>query len=405
MSLSRTKCRRLGPLLGAAWGLVGAQASGQELPDIESLRPASTPAFVILGVSPNAVTRPNTPADLAFTAVSATNEFAEIPRNLAVEFSPYWLTNRRSLTWRDDVDRGSLSRSFWRSLAFSAASTQLGDEANPRTALAFGGRALLLSGRVSQESVNLLTARELELAAFSERVNEITRPVRTRLAAARTAEIRRLTEGMDPADPRRERIADSVTAAFAPVVEAAVQAVVADSSATLEASLNELEELVIVREGPLLEIAGGGAWGFEQDRWESGKLDRVGVWATYSCEKCRFMNNSPARITPMLLLRYLRDVEGDDTETMDAGGRVALSGTNFGFSVEGVRRAFLGDSDDEPLWRVVGSVEYEVSNDTWLLASFGRDSRSPEEGDLVARFGLKVNFISDRYRSPSLARR
>jgi hypothetical protein len=234
-------------------------------------------------------------------------------------------------------------------------------------------------------------------------VNQITAAARTRVATARTATLTRLLANLPPGDPTRQQIADSVAAAFEPMMTSAVEQALSDSTAVLEQSLNELKELVIVREGPLLEIAGAAAWAFPRDRWDSGTLDRLGLWATYSCEACRFLDDTPAGITPMLLLRYLRNLEGPDTETIDAGGRLAVSGARFGLSAEGVRRAFVGGSTMSPLWRVVGTVEFEVSDDAWILASFGRDSRTPTEGDLVARFGLKFNFVSDRYRSESLA--
>ena len=402
--MSRFSCRRgtrtrrgvrsLLPLVAVLWGSAAARA--QELPAPESLRPPSSPAFIVLGVAPSSISRPNNPADLGLTLLNTSNQFSEIPRNLAVEFSPYWLQNRRELTWRDDVRR-SMGQSLLRTLAFSAATTRMGDD-TARTALGFGGRALLFSGRVSPESVERMEAREAELAGISARVDDLTLRERERIATLRAAALRQALEGVPPG-PRRQAIADSVGRVFEAARREAVNRILTDSAAVIERELDALEELVIVREGPKLEIAAGGAWAFTDDRVETGKLDRVGLWATYSCDRCRFVDGAPSRITPILLARFLRDVEEEDADLADVGARLALGGRNYSFSAEGVRRAFLGGDGRDPLWRIAGILEYEVAEDAWLLASFGRDHRSPTGGDLIARFGVKVNFIRDRYRA------
>jgi hypothetical protein len=394
---NRTRRIAAGSLLLLGLSANDGAAGAQELPDVESLRPASSPAFIVLGVAPSSISRPNNPADLGFTVLNTSSGLTELPQNLAVEFSPYWLQNRRELTWREDVTR-TVQQSFLRSLAFSAATSQSGTDSS-RTALAVGGRALLFSGRVSPEAIRRMEAREAELAGISALVDRITLEERRRIATLRTAALKRALDTVPPGSPRYQAIADSVGLAFEPAEREAVARALADSAAVVERELNALEEFVVVREGPKLEVAGAGSWAFTDQRARTGKLDRVGLWATYSCDNCRFVGSAPARVTPMVLARFLRNVEEDDTDLADVGGRLALDGNGYSFSAEGVRRTFLGDDGRGPLWRIAGILEYEVAEDSWLLASFGRDYRSPDRGDLIARFGIKVNFVRDRYRA------
>lgn len=375
----------------------GAAARAQGLPDLQSLKPSSSPAFLILGVAPSAISRPNNPADLGLALVNASNRLSEIPRDFAVEFSPYWLQNRQSLTWRDDIHR-SMDQSFWRTLAISAGTHQVASDST-RTALAVGGRALLFSGRVSAESVHQLEARETELARISTIGFRLTGPERQRIDSLKIAALREALTPIPPGDQRRRQaVADSIGQVYEVMLRRANEQVLADSTQVkdLQGELDALEELVIVREGPKLEVASAASWMTDQQTG-SGKLDRLGLWATYSCDNCRFVNNSPSRIAPIVLARFLHDVEEKDTDLFDLGARLAMDGKGYTFSVEGVRRAFMGDSVRSALWRFAGILEYELAENSWLLASFGRDNNSPAGGDLFARFGVKVNFIRDRY--------
>lgn len=369
----------------------------QDAPELSALAPSPTPAFTLLGVSPTSISRPNNPADLASELASGTGNFSELPEDLAIEVAPYWLVHGGGLTWRQDVRR-SFSQSISRTLAFSAASAEIGTEDAPRTALGFGGRTLLLSGRVSPRSVAALQAREDSLAAISARAGNLFTSAFRPIDDAQRAALQAATQGLSRDSPERQRIVDSLLAVFDARRALARQDVLESAGWTeIETQLDALEELIIVREGPMLEVAGAASWAFREREWETGKLDRVGVWATYSCEQCGALT-ARTRLTPMLVARYLRNVEGEDTDILDAGGRLAVSGRVYALSLESVVRTQFGD-ENSALWRVVGSAEYEIAPDMWLQASFGRDHESPRRGDLVAQFGLRFNVIRDRYQS------
>jgi|GEM_PF-4731143 len=387
-------------LLGAAALRVqplAAQTSGSDFPTLESLKPASAPAFILLNAAPAQISRPNDPADLAASLVSSTNGFSELPRDFALEVSPYWLVNRPTLTWRSDITR-TMSQSLRRTFTISAGSAQIGDDDNPRTGLAVGGRALLLSGRVSPEMAAQLTAREQVLAGFSAQIQAAHDSIRKVLNKERTDSLQAVL-ARTPAS-RRGFVVDSLEKVFS-ARQGLLNSEFLETArmADIRKDMNALESALIVREGPMLEIAAGAAWGFDGDVWDTGRLHKVGAWLTYSCEKCRFMNNSAARITPMLVARYLLDADSStDVGSFDSGGRLAVTANHFSSSVEGIFRASLGSSDRAGAWRIVGTMEYEVQKNAWLVASFGRDSLTPTGRSLVARFGLKLNVVGDRYK-------
>jgi hypothetical protein len=375
--------------------LCGAPAHAQDPPELKSLMPSPTPAFLLLGVSPSSVSRPNNPADLATELANGTGNFSALPQNLAVEVAPYWMVHGAGLSWREDVRRKPW-QSITRTLAFSAASAEIGNDSAPRTALGFGGRTLLLSGRVSPASVAALEAREGILAGISGNAANLMAPAMLPIDDEQRTVTLAAVQGLDRSNPRRQVIVDSIADVYNARRTLARDSVLASAGwARIEKQLDSLQNLVIVRTGPMLEIAGAASWAFQGREWDTGGLDRVGLWATYSCEQCGSLTAS-TRLTPMLVARFLRNVEGEDTNIFDAGGRLAMSGQAFSFSLESVVRTEFGD-DNRALWRVVGNVEYELTGNTWLQASFGRDHDSPRSGDLVAQFGVKFNLIRDRY--------
>ncbi len=113
-------------LLGAAAAPLAAQ-SADAGPAFNGWRTPVSPAFVLLGVAPTVVERPNTPSDLALSVLNRSTSFTSLPRDVALEFSPYWLVKHPTLTWQEDTVRGigtSLARTMTISLATADASTR-----------------------------------------------------------------------------------------------------------------------------------------------------------------------------------------------------------------------------------------------------------------------------------------
>ena len=82
-----------------------AQAQDDSFPSFNSIRTPTSPAFVLLGIEPTAVERPNTPSALAVSILNRTQNLSVLPKDYALEFSPYWLLGHSELTWRQDTMR------------------------------------------------------------------------------------------------------------------------------------------------------------------------------------------------------------------------------------------------------------------------------------------------------------
>lgn len=377
----------LAVLLLAAPGGSGLAAQQGALPDLGSLKPTSAPAFVLLDVSPTSVERPSEAADLAFSLANSSSLLTRVPQNYALELSPYWLRLRPALTWQADDDRSPVE-ALARTLSFSAATAELGTDASPLTGLALGGRAQLMSGRYSAETRQTLRALEDSLAAQGGLQLRMANPELQELDAW-------LREQLARPDPDRAGIRQEYLARRTAIYDRVLAS--PDYQERVAKMRSAFDNLALRREGPMLEFAGGASWGFPGATWEKGALRRWGGWASYSCEGCvRWQGATP--MTPVAVVRYLGGGDGDSLgSTLDLGGRLIAGNARYSASVEGVYRQFVGDDAPDALYRLAGIMEYQVGQDLWLRASFGRDYQTEREGSLIAQFGLKFNFADRRY--------
>ena len=66
---------------------------------IENMAVPESPAFAILGVTPDKITRPANGRELAFGILQGLDEKGNMQSGLAIDFSPYQLSLGQSLRW------------------------------------------------------------------------------------------------------------------------------------------------------------------------------------------------------------------------------------------------------------------------------------------------------------------
>jgi hypothetical protein len=380
-------------LLLLAFVAAPLRAQGDGLPELNSLKPSSAPAFILLGVAPASVERPQTPADVAFSLVNQTQSFSTIPQNYAAEFAPYWLFSRPTLTWQDDTTR-TMGQSFRRTGSISLATAQLGTETDPVSGVGFGANAYLLSGKMSPQAQARMRQIEDYLAARDS--------VESALAAADLLAIQalgtRISAAFNAGDTATARIlSDSVTLR----VNAARLAAQQDSVFILweqNHPLEQLQEATPQRVGLFWGVAAGASWGFADGAWAAGHVRNIGVWTTLSYEGTQASQGTT--FTPMAVARLLSQRGDSAMTTLDAGGRFVLSAPTYSASVEGIVRLPLETENAKNLYRLAGILEYRLRPDLWLTATFGRDYQSQESGSLLAQLGVKFHVTEDRYVPP-----
>jgi hypothetical protein len=377
--------------------VLSAQGSDAKdsLPDVASLRAPSTPAFVLLGISPSDVARPQTPGDLALDLLNKSSAGSGLPQDIALEASPFWLVQHTRLTWRADTTR-SIWDSMVRTLALSLGTKSNADDAAPSTGLGVGARTMLLSGRLSDTTVKLLGAVEASAAAQGHTFNRYRKLETDRIDALMAAELRPCAAMPTVAD--RVKCAGEVAARHKPMRDSVTQSVLANPEYQREIAHAEkmIDEFSLVREGWFWEVAGGAAWDFANGAWANAKRARLGAWSTLSHEGGKLGDGTTW--TPILVGRYLKEDTTNSLSIADLGGRLVMSGPQYAVSAEFVGRFWSGTNAPKLQHRLSAMVEYKVRDDMWLFGAFGKDYADVAKDSFITRFGLSLSLKKERYK-------
>jgi len=115
-------------LLLLCFYFAGLKAQTDSTVTFDQLQVPSSPAFTILGISPNNIERPKNPTDFAFSLGNATSGFTAIPKDYAVEFAPFWIFGKKKATFREFISntpKNNMAQTFTVSIATTTAKTQI----------------------------------------------------------------------------------------------------------------------------------------------------------------------------------------------------------------------------------------------------------------------------------------
>jgi hypothetical protein len=139
------------------------------------------------------------------------------------------------------------------------------------------------------------------------------------------------------------------------------------------------KDFKIVREGFLLDFAGGTSLQFKEKRFNNSKIYNAGLWTVLG-----FATKDAG--TPLLLVRYMYNPKSDwmttedfnpdgNFSTFDAGVKYEYSpkDSKFTGSFEGLYRSFISGSDLKPTWKCVLNLDYAIFTNQHLTLSLGKD--------------------------------
>lgn len=309
---------------------------GADSVSIEDLRLNTAPAFVVLGTTPTAVEQPGSPRAFAASLFASQGDKSGgnfLPRNLALEFAPYWWFYGNNLTWNEYQKNDSLTANIARTLTFSVATS---DTELPVSTGKTNGTGIGLGFRVNlwkgQPSAAAMKAKD----ALSWKLSDIAKDL--------------------PDDPDKPIPIDSIKSQY-------------------DTQLKNYIEAMRRRDGFQLELAGGISWGYPEDDFGSGVFKSAGVWLTPA-----YRSKAEGPLGDFQLVgvaRYLyNNLPAGDTSSFDVGGRLVwmIPGKPFSASAEFVHRISGEHGTDSS--RYGGTIEYQVNERVSLLLGFGRDFKS-----------------------------
>jgi hypothetical protein len=364
------------------------------------------------------VDRPQTTKALTVDLLSAVSAASGIPKNYALEVTPYWLVEHPTLTFddyfvgRDENGRlrgyqpRDLGWSLVRSFAVSVATAPI-DASDPTkgTQLALGTRAMLVPGRANK----LLDEYRRRLVALDQQASDELGRGLAALEVERkryTAKIDQTTGSTRDAWRVRLKVVEArIDQRKADMKNApkATPAEIADRQAQAKKLTARVSELDAQRDGFMLTVAEGQAWSFANDLTAEGQFTRASVWVTpaYRVRPCEPTKDDDtvqceSSIDLIGVLRYTSDrTMMQDPSRWDVGGRIAWQiNKQLALSAEAVQRSRpLSSMSTDPTHRAVGILEYRVTDGTLFFASFGQDfANGSDQQTLVSLLGLNFGL-------------
>lgn len=344
---------------------------------IDELSAPTTPAFVLLGVSPASVERPESGKAFIFNAINQLSSSGGLPENYAFELTPFWMKSNRSLSFAE-YQRPTLWHGIGQSLRISVATAPIPGatkDADPLgTKLAIGFNTKVRNGRPNptmNTSLEALYAKNKALLVLDRELEKLEEDLEAREAGSAIASLER--------DITRKRVE------------------IANQEAEITTATLLIQTLDAQRVGFFLTIAAGQAWDFAGDDTTNAIANRRGVWITPAYRKLRCEKGCEASFDLIGVFRYLKD---PDTDGMfDYGGRLVWRPTKqFNSSFEVIRRmapATSGASGEstEDSNRAAGLLEYRIKEDLILYGTFGQDFKKVSGAKpLVSLLGLNIGF-------------
>lgn len=358
--------------IGILCTLSPASAESEYEPALEigALSIPSTPAFEILGVSPSSVARPGSAKELVVSLFSAARDGdSAFPRNLSVEFSPFWWTYHPDLTWNEYVKEDDLTANILRTFSFSLATSETkrkieGAEVEG-TGFGFGFRTSLLKGSPSSEAKK---NKNKLVNFFQDHVDAIIPDDPSGLPRSKEGVGMVAFDGIS--DPKLSREVQSLQEAFR------------------NSNLYNI--------GSRIEFGGAISYNFPDDKWKEGEFNSAGAWLTCAY---RTKEDSPLHSFDFLgVFRYLwNEVNDENLSTYDLGGRIIWMSPRdnlpLSASVEYVYR-FASENEKEDSDKLSFIAEYRASKTWSLFASLGKTFDQDFEGDedFVAIFGINLGY-------------
>lgn len=327
----------------------------------KSLQVNSSPAYVILGVEPENIQRPNSPADFVANVQSATVN-GKLQPNFAIETSPYYWSHPKTDSKKFNVVDYISNNNYWQNLAKSitfAFATSVSDSFTfgkipVGTGFGVGMHLQLVQGCLSGNvRNNLLSWLDANLS------QNILSSVIQKLESTNDNEIDDLDTWLDE-KILRQHTYDNLSAIKKAQIKMVVENKLGENSLTAKnlseikkfranfqkqsvkslTKVNQDYQFPLTREGFMLEFAIANASIAQNGKWDSLTSAKTAIWLTPSY---RFnVNKDPTVIDfidAMAVARYtFNSKQVDSSNYFDFGGKLQWIHDKLSLSAEGVFR-------------------------------------------------------------------
>ncbi len=361
----------------------------------------SNPSFSILDFEPTSVLQPGSVSELRTNILNSFDAEGRLRPNVGLEFAPYWLKSRDSLT-EEQYFSPTIAQTIKQTLQLSAATVY--DTALMNNKLGIGFRFLLSQGRPSANSNNLRVMLKENLTYKSV------------IANARG----QVGESINTKEEAVEFIIKNLRRS--PNGEASVEKILQISKLNIDkfgSSDSEIKDFIEIiqnefdntdlakkkfdadlkRKGLIVEL--GGASSFQAVSGKHEELQRLGVWLSAS----EHLNNDNQWT---FTARYYLSQLDSTASSFDAGLTYLKKMDKFNLSIEAVARWYEIEFDDINIsgqeirrveddftYRIAANLNYSFNDFIFINASFGKAFDSPLIGEagFFSIIGINYNLF------------
>jgi hypothetical protein len=381
----------------------------------------NSPAFNLLGINPTLIDKPSTPTEFAFSIANASSNFAQLPKNYAVEFLPVPLFFSKSKAGHDLTTKkfaNTLAQTFSISSAFTTndtVSTTIPNYIKTRTGIGF--KVSLLRGNIDTKDssyiASLVAVRKKLDYLHKKLVSDYEADAATDVVyvllkdkkAQIIKEIIRYKTASNAGTEQSQATIDSLMKADA-VINQSIQTRVEEiknisiTKAEVEAKQLKaaIESIKFKRHGAMLDLAGAMAIGYRNDDFQNSIVQQYAFWFNggYSTKKgfdflalARYNNN----------VKALSDSLGQlsDETSFDIGGKIEFISKDNKFSIAG--EAIARFVSDTSLYRYTFNTSYQVKKNQAITLSIGKNfgaTKATFGGNLIATINYAIAFGSNR---------
>jgi hypothetical protein len=380
---------------------------------LDQLQVPASPAFNILGISPNSIERPKNPTDFAVSLGNATSGFTTIPKDYAVELSPFWIFGKRKATFSDfqeNTVKKNIPQTATFSLGTASAKSQL--DSSEFRKVAFAIRFSIKRGEVGTEfkqwndSVTryLNTISELVGQSFDSLINSDS-------SLNRFNDSIRVTSGEEK--KRWMKLFADRSNYLQEYFENERMKAIKGYKENIAVIKQLAERTDFRRYGFKLDYALGTALDYPDSTFNNSYVSKFSTWLTMGFEKEKGLNWLAVGRFNQNINKYYRNdsdvvVKNINIGEFDWGFRFYSDVTSkLTLSFEWLERRRLFDEDkfesnnihmSKKTNRYVFSANYKVGKNQNLSFTYGKDfdNNITQGGNLVAALNFLLGFGSTR---------
>lgn len=385
--------------------------------NLEDLKTPAAPGFQLLDISPTSIERPQNPKALGATLLNLTNDGNSLPKNFALEVTPFWFlkdSKATAIKFLNIKENGkpSYSSGILKKLSLSMASvyndTASGNLLAKTNYLSFGVRTNLFTLRLAKQNIYLtntlkkISEKIVELKPKEISTEQIESNIKKLEEANRELSKRLLTE-KDQTNIESYNITIAVNRTEIERLKLEIEAIeekapdtylkVIKADKELQSLMNELDT------PPLLQIEGAFAYSeaFPDNTTANRRFNRRGFWANAALNTAgMFDKTAKYNLAAIGLLKYMTDNLFDNVNNvykrenaLDIGIKIDFTIKDFTLAYEHIHRKYNGENGVDSN-RNVFLMQFKLSDGIYLTGSYGKNFG--EVNNLFSLFGINYGF-------------